>query len=148
MRIEREDGWIDLTFYDYAEDAGCWRGNLIDAHNSVELGYSFSMIDTGWGVVGSEYFKTTDIAALSKGISEIQYSKRDRFFYAVLFPYKASTSELCKFEFCRSTNGITLSLCIWDGLCEYLEISQTFDEIAFAKIANEIRCAAKKFPVR
>ena len=125
------------------------RDGLFDAHNAVELGFNFSIEGIGWGSVGDEYVQTSDIAKLAEGATIILHSKTDHFTHSVLFPYKCNgESEFCRFDFSRNEMGITVHLHIWDGLCEYIELTQILTETSFADIADELRSAANRFPVR
>ena len=149
MRLENEQGWIEIEFDHYAEEGCYMRDGLFDAHNSVELGFNFSIEGIGWGSVGDEYVQTTDIAKLAEGAASVLNSKADSFSHLVLFPYKCiGISEFCKFDFARNESGIAVHLHIWDGLFEYIELTQILDETSFADIANELRNAANRFPVR
>ena len=125
------------------------RDGLFDAHNSVELGFNFSIEGIGWGSVGDEYVQTSDIAKLAEGATITLHSKTDHFTHSVLFPYKCiGESEFCRSDFSRNEMGITVHLHIWDGLCEYIELTQILTETSFADIADELRSAANRFPVR
>ena len=149
MRLENEQGWIEIEFDHYAEEGCYMRDGLFDAHNSVELGFNFSIEGIGWGSVGDEYVQTTDIAKLAEGSVSVLNSKADSFSHLVLFPYKCiGISEFCRFDFARNESGIAVHLHIWDGLFEYIELTQILDETSFADIANELRNAANRFPVR
>lgn len=150
MRFTSEQGWIEITFDHYAEDAGCWRGGLFDEKNSVELGFDFSLKEVGWGCVGDEYFLTTDIKAIEKGACDILSYVTDMFSYSVSFPYPVllDDKEFCAFSFSRNDEDIKVDLRIWDGLCEYIKITQVLDKNAFLAVAEELTQAASKFPVR
>ena len=125
------------------------RDGLFDAHNSVELGFNFSIEGIGWGSVGDEYVQTSDIAKLAEGATITLHSKTDHFTHSVLFPYKCiGESEFCRFDFSRNEMGITVHLHIWDGLCEYIELTQILTETGFSEIVDELRNAANRFPVR
>ena len=149
MRLENEQGWIEIEFDHYAEEGCYMRDGLFDAHNSVELGFNFSIEGIGWGSVGDEYVQTSDIAKLAEGATITLHSKTDHFTHSVLFPYKCiGESEFCRFDFARNESGIAVHLHIWDGLCEYIELTQILTETSFADIADELRSAANRFPVR
>ena len=149
MILESEQGWVKIEFDHYAEEGCYMRDGLFDAHNSVELGFNFSIEGIGWGSVGDEYVQTSDIAKLAEGATIILHSKTDHFTRSVLFPYKCiGESEFCRFDFSRNEMGITVHLHIWDGLCEYIELTQILTETSFADIADELRSAANRFPVR
>ena len=149
MRLENEQGWIEIEFDHYAEEGCYMRDGLFDAHNSLELGFNFSVEGIGWGSVGDEYVQTTDIAKLAEGSVSVLNSKVDSFSYSVLFPYNCiGESEFCRFDFSRNECGIAVHLRIWDGLFEYIELTQILDETSFADIADELRSAANRFPVR
>ena len=75
MRLENEQGWIEIEFEDFAENATCRRNDLFDERNSVEIGINFSIEGIGWGCVGDEYFQTTDIKSLATGTAEVLFSK-------------------------------------------------------------------------
>ena len=125
------------------------RDGLFDAHNSVEIGFNFSIEGIGWGSVGDEYVQTSDIAKLAEGAASVLNSKADSFSHLVLFPYKCiGISEFCKFDFARNESGIAVHLHIWDGLCEYIELTQILTETGFSEIVDELRNAANRFPVR
>ena len=125
------------------------RDGLFDAHNSVELGFNFSIEGIGWGSVGDEYLQTSDIAKLAEGAASVLNSKADSFSHLVLFPYKCiGISEFCRFDFARNESGIAVHLHIWDGLCEYIELTQILTETGFSEIVDELRNAANRFPVR
>ena len=149
MRLENEQGWIEIEFDHYAEEGCYMRDGLFDVHNSVELGFNFSIEGIGWGSVGDEYVQTTDIAKLAEGSVSVLNSKVDSFSYSVLFPHKCiGSSEFCRFDFSRNEMGITVHLHIWDGLCEYIELTQLLTETGFSEIVDELRNAANRFPVR
>ena len=149
MRLENEQGWIEIEFDHYAEEGCYMRDGLFDAHNSVELGFNFSIEGIGWGSVGDEYVQTSDIAKLAEGATITLHSKTDHFTHSVLFPYKCiGESEFCRFDFSRNECGIAVHLRIWDGLCEYIALTQILTETSFADIADEFRNAANRFPVR
>ena len=149
MILESEQGWVKIEFDHYAEEGCYMRDGLFDAHNSVELGFNFSIEGIGWGSVGDEYVQTSDIAKLAEGATIILHSKTDHFTHSVLFPYKCiGESEFCRFDFSRNEMGITVHLRIWDGLCEYIELTQILTETGFSEIADELRSAANRFPVR
>ena len=149
MRHENEQGWIEIEFDHYAEEGCYMRDGLFDVHNSVELGFIFSIEGIGWGSVGDEYVQTTDIARLAEGAEKILHSKTDHFTHSALFPYKCiGISEFCRFDFARNESGIAVHLHIWDGLCEYIELTQILTETGFSEIADELRNAANRFPVR
>ena len=149
MRLENEQGWIEIEFDHYAEEGCYMRDGLFDAHNSVEVGFNFSIEGIGWGSVGDEYVQTSDIAKLAEGAASVLNSKADSFSHLVLFPYKCiGISEFCRFDFARNESGIAVHLHIWDGLFEYIELTQILDETSFADIADEFRSAANRFPVR
>ena len=149
MRLENEQGWIEIEFDHYAEEGCYMRDGLFDAHNSVEIGFNFSIEGIGWGSVGDEYVQTSDIAKLAEGAASVLNSKADSFSHLVLFPYKCiGISEFCRFDFARNESGIAVHLHIWDGLCEYIELTQILTETSFADIADELRSAANRFPVR
>lgn len=149
MRLENEQGWIEIEFDHYAEEGGYMRDGLFDAHNSVEIGFNFSIEGIGWGSVGDEYVQTSDIAKLAKGAASVLNSKADSFSHLVLFPYKCiGISEFCRFDFARNESGIAVHLHIWDGLCEYIELTQILTETGFSEIVDELRNAANRFPVR
>ena len=149
MRLENEQGWIEIEFDHYAEEGCYMRDGLFDVHNSVELGFNFSIEGIGWGSVGDEYVQTSDIAKLAEGATIILHSKTDHFTHSVLFPYKCiGESEFCRFDFSRNEMGITVHLHIWDGLCEYIELTQILTETGFSEIVDELRNAANRFPVR
>ena len=149
MRLENEQGWLEIEFDHYAEEGCYMRDGLFDAHNSVELGFNFSIEGIGWGSVGDEYVQMSDIAKLAEGATITLHSKTDHFTHSVLFPYKCiGESEFCRFDFSRNEMGITVHLHIWDGLCEYIELTQILTETSFADIADELRSAANRFPVR
>ena len=61
MRLENEQGWIEIEFDHYAEEGCYMRDGLFDVHNSVELGFNFSIEGIGWGSVGDEYVQTSDV---------------------------------------------------------------------------------------
>ena len=149
MILESEQGWVKIEFDHYAEEGCYMRDGLFDAHNSVELGFNFSIEGIGWGSVGDEYVQTSDIAKLAEGATIILHSKTDHFTHSVLFPYKCiGESEFCRFDFSRNEMGITVHLRIWDGLCEYIELTQILTETDFSEIVDELRNAANRFPVR
>ena len=149
MRLENEQGWIEIEFDHYAEEGCYMRDGLFDVHNSVELGFNFSIEGIGWGSVGDEYLQTTDIARLAEGAENILHSKTDHFTHSALFPYKCiGISEFCRFDFARNESGIAVHLHIWDGLCEYIELTQILTETDFSEIVDELRNAANRFPVR
>ena len=149
MILESEQGWVKIEFDHYAEEGCYMRDGLFDVHNSVELGFNFSIEGIGWGSVGDEYVQTTDIAKLAEGSVSVLNSKVDSFSYSVLFPYNCiGESEFCRFDFSRNECGIAVHLRIWDGLFEYIELTQILDETSFADIADEFRSAANRFPVR
>ena len=149
MRLENEQGWIEIEFDHYAEEGCYMRDGLFDAHNSVEIGFNFSIEGIGWGSVGDEYVQTSDIAKLAEGATITLHSKTDHFTHSVLFPYKCiGESEFCRFDFSRNEMGITVHLHIWDGLCEYIELTQILTETGFSEIVDELRNAANRFPVR
>ena len=149
MRLENEQGWIEIEFDHYAEEGCYMRDGLFDTHNSVEIGFNFSIEGIGWGRVGDEYVQTSDIAKLSEGAASVLNSKADSFSHLVLFPYKCiGISEFCKFDFARNESGIAVHLHIWDGLCEYIELTQILTETGFSEIVDELRNAANRFPVR
>ena len=149
MILESEQGWVKIEFDHYAEEGCYMRDGLFDAHNSVEIGFNFSIEGIGWGSVGDEYVQTSDIAKLAEGAASVLNSKADSFSHLVLFPYKCiGISEFCRFDFARNESGIAVHLRIWDGLFEYIELTQILDETSFADIADELRSAANRFPVR
>ena len=149
MRLENEQGWIEIEFDHYAEEGCYMRDGLFDVHNSVELGFNFSIEGIGWGSVGDEYVQTTDIAKLAEGATITLHSKTDHFTHSALFPYKCiGISEFCRFDFARNESGIAVHLHIWDGLCEYIELTQILTETGFSEIVDELRNAANRFPVR
>ena len=149
MRLENEHGCIEIEFDHYAEEGCYMRDGLFDVHNSVELGFNFSIEGIGWGSVGDEYVQTTDIAKLAEGAASVLNSKADGFYHSVLFPYECiGESEFCWFDFSRNESGIAVHLRIWVGLFEYIELTQILDESSFADIAGELRSAANRFPVR
>ena len=149
MRLENEQGWIEIEFDHYAEEGCYMRDGLFDAHNSVELGFNFSIEGIGWGSVGDEYVQTSDIAKLAEGATIILHSKTDHFTHSALFPYKCiGISEFCRFDFARNESGIAVHLHIWDGLYEYIELTQILTETGFSEIVDELRNAANRFPVR
>ena len=149
MRLENEQGWIEIEFDHYAEEGCYMRDGLFDVHNSVELGFNFSIEGIGWGSVGAEYVQTTDIAKLAEGAASVLNSKADSFSHWVSCPYKCiGISEFCRFDFARNESGIAVHLHIWDGLCEYIELTQILTETGFSEIVDELRNAANRFPVR
>ena len=149
MILESEQGWVKIEFDHYAEEGCYMRDGLFDAHNSVEIGFNFSIEGIGWGSVGDEYVQTSDIAKLAEGAASVLNSKADSFSHLVLFPYKCiGISEFCKFDFARNESGIAVHLHIWDGLCEYIELTQILTETGFSEIVDELRNAANRFPVR
>ena len=149
MILESEQGWVKIEFDHYAEERCYMRDGLFDVHNSVELGFNFSIEGIGWGSVGDEYVQTSDIAKLAEGAASVLNSKADSFSHLVLFPYKCiGISEFCKFDFARNESGIAVHLHIWDGLCEYIELTQLLTETGFSEIVDELRNAANRFPVR
>ena len=149
MRLENEQGWIEIEFDHYAEEGCYMRDGLFDVHNSVELGFNFSIEGIGWGSVGDEYVQTSDIAKLAEGAASVLNSKADGFYHSVLFPYECiGESEFCRFDFSRNESGIAVHLRIWDGLCEYIELTQILTETGFSEIVDELRNAANRFPVR
>ena len=149
MRFENSQGWIEIEFENYAEDSEFWRSGLVDERNSVELGFNFSLEEIGWGCVGEEYFLTTDIKELATGAAKVLFSSIKEFSYSVAFPYGVLLdTEFCKFRFSRCENGIEVNLRIWDGLCEYIEITQIFDDQGFEAIVQDLKEATKRFHVR
>ena len=149
MRLENEQGWIEIEFDHYAEEGCYMRDGLFDAHNSVEIGFNFLIEGIGWGSVGDEYVQTSDIAKLAEGAASVLNSKADSFSHLVLFPYKCiGISEFCRFDFARNESGIAVHLHIWDGLCEYIELTQILTETGFSEIVDELRNAANRFPVQ
>ena len=149
MILESEQGWVKIEFDHYAEEGCYMRDGLFDVHNSVEIGFNFSIEGIGWGSVGDEYVQTSDIAKLSEGAASVLNSKADSFSHSVLFPYKCiGISEFCRFDFSRNESGIAVHLHIWDGLCEYIELTQLRTETGFSEIVDELRNAANRFPVR
>ena len=150
MRFTSEQGWIEITFDHYATDAEAWSSGLYDEKNSVELGFDFSLEEIGWGCVGFEYVLTTDIKAIEKGARDILNSFTDEFSYSVSFPYPVllDDKEFCVFRFSRNDEDIKVDLRIWDGLCEYIKITQVLNKDAFSAVAEELIQAALKFPVR
>lgn len=149
MILESEQGWVKIEFDHYAEEGCYMRDGLFDVHNSVELGFNFSIEGIGWGSVGDEYVQTSDIAKLAEGAASVLNSKADSFSHLVLFPYKCiGISEFCRFDFARNESGIAVHLHIWDGLCEYIELTQILTETGFSEIVDELRNAANRFPVQ
>ena len=149
MILESEQGWVKIEFDHYAEEGCYMRDGLFDTHNSVEIGFNFSIEGIGWGSVGDEYVQTSDIAKLAEGAASVLNSKADSFSHLVLFPYKCiGISEFCRFDFARNESGIAVHLHIWDGLCEYIELTQILTETGFSEIVDELRNAANRFPVR
>ena len=149
MILESEQGWVKIEFDHYAEEGCYMRDGLFDVHNSVELGFNFSIEGIGWGSVGDEYVQTTDIAKLAEGAASVLNSKADSFSHLVSFPYKCiGISEFCRFDFARNESGIAVHLHIWDGLCEYIELTQILTETGFSEIVDELRNAANRLPVR
>lgn len=113
------------------------------------VGFNFSIEGIGWGCVGDEYVQTADIEKIADGAARVLHSKADHFSHSVLFPYECiGESEFCRFDFSRNESGIAVHLHIWDGLYEYIELTQIMTETSFADIADELRSAANRFPVR
>ena len=150
MRFECDQGYVEVRFENYAGDAGCYCGNLPNERNCVELCLNFSLKRIGWGCVRDEYMMTSDIAALANGAAQICLAKADSFSHATMFLYEVLLKDrtFSRFRFCRRAEGIEVALRIWDGLCDYIEITQQLDETAFGELADELAAASRQFPER
>ena len=147
MRIENNKDHIYIEFMCYAKDSLNCPSNLIDKKNSVEIYYNFND-DDGWGSVGGEYFFTKDIKAFSEGFSKILYGSEESFKHTAPFPFKGVTTPFATFSVNREGDEVIVSLEMYDGLCEYITVTEKMDLLKFEKITEEFQEAAKKFPIK
>ena len=65
MRIEDNNGRLEIRVIDRAEKLGEWPGDLLDPENSVMLRYTIRERESGWSAILEEYIWTRDIAQLA-----------------------------------------------------------------------------------
>lgn len=140
-----ENGSISFEFISYAN----FSQNLFDAENSVEILFSYDVEEVGWGVGSSEYFFTYDISTLSDGCEDILFSRKSSFEFTGNFPYKINCDldYYYKFVIKKLNDNYSVMLEIYDGLCEYISVTEIMDDIKYKKICDELREAKIKFPV-
>ena len=124
------------------------RTDLIDPRNAVEIDFGFSGENIGCGLVLDEYVWTRDIRALATGFCAVLKGAREEFACSGDFAYKNMSQEpFFTFEIRRDDTNITVGLTIFDGMYEHIAVNEVMDMERFETVANELKAAAKNFPV-
>lgn len=146
MILKNKNDQVEIKFLHYAKD-GAYSDNLKDVDNCVEIVLAFDAEEWEWGVVTDEYFFTSDIKALAENFDNIYNGFCNQFNYSADFPYENSQGKFYTITVTRCKNEFDVKLCIFDGLCDYIEISEKMNLLQFGKIVVEFKSAAEKFPV-
>lgn len=149
MRLQSQEGWIEIEFSCYAQDSIDYLTGLFDVQNAVEIGFDYELADIGWGSVGYEYFIARDIKAIAKGFAEILLSEISHFSFSGSFPYDSLTpNPFYCIEINKREAEIEFYFKIHDRLIDYISITETMNIERFSEIAKEMSDASIKFPER
>lgn len=150
MRIEDNNGRLEIRVIDRAEKLGEWPRDLLDLKNSVMLSYTICERESGWSAILEEYIWTQDIAQLAKSFSEIKLAQEKMVLHLLPFRYEGRQGEheFCRIKVRRTDAEIEIDLRICDGQGGYFTVVETMGEWEFALIADEFRRLAERFSVQ
>jgi len=150
LRIEDDNGRLEIRVTNRAEKLGDWPGDLLDLDNSVMLEYTIRERESGWSAIREEYIWTRDIEQLAKSFSEIKLAQQKMVLRSLPFRYngRRGEDEFCRIKVTRTDAEIEVDFRIWDGQGGHFTVVETMGEWEFAQIADEFRRQAERFAVR
>jgi len=149
MRIENEQGFVCIELDCYMEDGHDYSDCVLDPDNAVSIKFYFDTKNFGWGSVGYEYFTTFDIAKIADGFDELAGGAIDEFSYSGAFPYQnKDANDFYYITVKKTPTGVCFTLKIYDGLMEYITLTENMSYEKFVSIKDEFIEGKKRFPIR